>query len=87
MATFATTINNVPCICQVTRYTPAVPARLTGPMEDAVEAIPAEFDYTILDLNHQPAPELEQQVSAADEYRLQDEYEAYITAGKYDVDF
>jgi hypothetical protein len=87
MKIFDTHIGGIVCQCQVTHYHPAVPAKLDGAMEDAVEAMPSEFEFEILDRCGHPAPTLREMATLADVGRLQDEYEAFITAEKHGKDF
>lgn len=83
---FATQIAGEPCLVRVTHYRPYVPAKLSGAMEDAVEELPLEFEYEVLDLNHKPWPD-QSMVPDEVEERLIAEYEAAVTADKHGKDF
>lgn len=85
MSDFTTKLHGIKCICRVKQYRPYVPANLSGPMEDATPEEPAEFEYDILNLDGTPTDEVE--VSEQEEGRLQDEYEAHVTAIKRGLDF
>jgi len=84
---FKTKIMGFDCYVDVIHYSPFKPAKLTGAMEDAEEAIPAEFDYSIYDMDGTYWLELEDSVTEQDEIRLIEEYEAAVLADKYGKDF
>lgn len=85
MTDFNTTLHGLKCICRVTHYRPHVPGRISGPPEDCYPAEEAEFEYTILNIDGTPAPDVD--VSDDDWSRLIDEYEAHITSIKHGMDF
>lgn len=84
---FRSGVAGVACDILVTHYLPAEPAITSGPMENAEEGIPAEFEWTPLHGAGDPWPELKDLASDADEDRLFDEFEAYLLALKHDKDF
>jgi hypothetical protein len=84
---FVTKINGVPYKIKVLHYVPARPNKLSGAMEDAEEGYPAEFEYLVLSMDNQIDYELNTNVTAEEEDRLIDEYEAAILADKYGKDF
>jgi hypothetical protein len=84
MSDFTTTLHGIKCICRVKHYRPYVPARISGPPEDCYPEESAEFEYEILNLDGTSA---DVDVDSSDEDRLQDEYEAHVTAIKNGLDF
>lgn len=89
MNTFKTKILYGDFICKVTHYRPYVPAKLSGPMEDAEESIPSEFECTIHNLDGSYNKEMTEYVecNSDESARLQDEYEAAVLADKHGKDF
>lgn len=88
MSDFNTQVNGTPCICRVTHYSPYQPPRgMHGPMEDAEEEIPSEFEFELLYPGGLRAIALEESLGQSDIDRLQDEYEASILAIKHGKDF
>lgn len=84
---FRSGVAGVECDILVTHYLPAEPAITSGPMEDAVEGSPAEFEWMPLHAIGDPWPELKELASDADEDRIFDEFEAYLLASKHGVDY
>lgn len=85
---FPTTIQGVACIILVTHYLPAEPSITSGPMEDAEEGIPAEFEFTIPIEGNSETPEVLSELLTDDELnRIFDEFEAYLLASKHDIIF
>lgn len=82
---FRSGVAGVDCDILVTHYLPAEPAILSGPMEDAVEGVPPEFEFTALKTGSNEVLEVE--ISDADGDRVFDEFEAYLLALKHDKDF
>ena len=82
---FHSGVAGVECDILVTHYLPAQPAITFGPMEDAVEGIPAEFEFTALKTETDEVMDVE--ISDADGDRVFDEFEAHLLALKYDKDF
>lgn len=80
---FNTIINGVACRVLVTHYLPMEPSITSGPMENAQEAVPAEFEFTATALRSgaQIIPDQET------EDRIFAEFEAFLLALKYDKDF
>lgn len=84
--TFRSGVAGVECDILVTHYLPSEPDITTGPIEDAVEGVPAEFEFTVM-TNGSKDTALQDRMTRADEERLLDEFEAYLLALKYDKDF
>ncbi len=84
---FLSAIQGIACTILVTHYLPAEPAITSGPMEDAEEACPAEFEYQVYYPSGLHAQLLESTITQADEDRIFDEFEAYLLALKHDKDF
>ena len=82
---FHSGVAGVECDILVTHYLPAEPAILSGPMEDAVEGVPPEFEFTALKTGTNEVLEVE--ISDADGDRVFDEFEAYLLASKHGVDY
>lgn len=80
-----TTIQGVACVILVTHYLPAEPSITSGPMEDAEEGVPAEFEYYVE--QSLSAPIVTLPLSQEEEDRIFDEFEAYLLALKHDKDF
>lgn len=80
-----TTIQGVACVILVTHYLPAEPSITSGPMEDAEEGVPAEFEYYVEQYLSDPIVTLP--LSQEEEDRIFDEFEAYLLALKHDKDF
>lgn len=70
---FFTQIEGIPCICQVTHYSPARPMTGSG-YGDCEPPEEEEFDFEILDRKGYRAHWLERKVDTHVEIRLQDEY-------------
>jgi hypothetical protein len=89
MSDFNTKVQGIPCVCRVTHYRPAVPGRISGPPEDCYPDEPSEFEFELLNTSGKGAPMfwLQKKVTDEDEARLQDEYEAHVTAIKHGMDF
>lgn len=88
MSDFKTKVQGQDVICRVTHYKPYVPPRnMGGAMEDAEESMDSEFEFEL----HYPtmgrATGLELCISMSEIDRLQDEYEAHVTAIKHGLDF
>lgn len=71
---FKTQINDIPCTCRVSHYSPGRPDKVSGPMEDAEEGYDEEFEYDMLDSRGILAPWIEKQITDADYNRLIDEF-------------
>lgn len=84
---FSSGVAGVECDILVTHYLPAEPDIISGPMEDAVEGSPAEFEWMPVHVIGDPWPELKELATDADEDRIFDEFEAYLLALKHDKDF
>lgn len=75
MHQFETKIQGIPCICQVTRYSPAIPMKVYGSgFGDCHPPEPGEFEYSLLDRKGYPAGWLENKVEEKDEIRLKTEF-------------
>jgi hypothetical protein len=83
MKTFATKINDIPCTVVVTHYAPAIPDKVSGPMEDAEEGSDVEFEFYLLDDRNIRAPWLYRQVTEADFNRILDEFEITLLEEKH----
>lgn len=59
-------IRGVLCLVRVTRYQPAVPPVITGPIDRADPGSPAEIEFEVLDLQGRPNRELDRQMDDAD---------------------
>jgi hypothetical protein len=84
--TFRSGVAGVECDILVTHYLPSEPDNISGPMEDAVEGVPAEFEFTVM-TNGSEDIALRDRMTRADEERLLDEFEVYLLALKHDKDF
>jgi hypothetical protein len=82
---FHSGVAGVECGILVTHYLPHQPAILSGPMEDAVEEVPAEFEFTAYITGTNDV--LEVDISDADADRVFDEFEAFLLASKHYKDF
>ncbi len=72
---FDTRVNGIPCQCNVTFYSPAVPMRITGSGQgDADPPEDSEFDFEILDRRNRKAPWLERYVTPEVVDRLHEEF-------------
>lgn len=87
MPTFDTQIEGTPCRCEVLYYRPYIPAKVSGPPEDCYPAEASEFEFQILDMEGNLAPALEDKCTDEVMQRLQDEYEAMVTAHKHGYDY
>lgn len=88
MTDFTTKIDGVEVTCRVTHYSPYQPARgMTGPMEDAEEDIPSEFEFELYDKNGQRLQDIEEALGDKDVERLQDEFELLLTTIRNGLDF
>lgn len=83
---FDTTVCGIPCKCRVAYYRPYIPAKVSGPPEDCYPAEASEFEFELL-VNGQPDLALEDQMTEDDMQKLQDEYEAIVTANKHGYDY
>ena len=73
--TFHTRVHGIPCLCDVTFYSPGAPMRITGwGFGDAEPPETGEFEYQILDRRGRHAPWLEAKLVEADDDRLLEEY-------------
>jgi hypothetical protein len=79
---FDTQVNDVPCKCKVTLYTPAYAGVLTGPFENAEPSEPAEWEFQILTTKGKPAPWLEKYINEKEADRLFDEFQV----ARYEAD-
>lgn len=89
MNSFNTTVNGIDCLCRVIRYQPYIPPRTVVQIDDSEEEVPSEFGFEITDsrgtrLPHLTGFALEDEATFN---RLQDEYEAFVTAAKHGKDF
>lgn len=82
---FKSNVEGIECTIRVTHYLPAEPAITSGPMENAEEAIPAEFEFEARDLAFDQLLDIEISDEEAD--RIFDEFEAYLLAQKHGKDF
>lgn len=82
---FRSGVAGVDCDILVTHYLPAISAITSGPMEDAVEGSPAEFEFTTFKIDSDRVLDVE--ISDADGDRVFDEFEAYLLASKHGVDY
>lgn len=80
---FETTVHGIPCKCNVTNYAPFVSAKLTGPMEDAVEAEGEEFDFELLDKRGNRAEWLDKYLTAQVTDTLLEDYLTMIEGELY----
>ena len=72
---FSTRINGIPCQCEVLRYVPELPMRITGKgFGDADPQESAEFEYQILDRKGYKAPWLERYITDAVEDQLYEDF-------------
>lgn len=78
-------INDQVYVVEVTHYIPAISAKTSGPMEDAVEGSPAEFEYTIFD--DTGLKKLDIEVSPDEDARLFAEFEVYLASVKWIKEF
>lgn len=83
--TFSSQIDDEPCDILVTWYLPYIPAHLHGPMEEAVEDIPPEFEFSVFKKGTKERFFVTP--SSKDRDRIFDEFEAYLLASKHDKDF
>jgi hypothetical protein len=71
---FPTTVNGIPCKCQVTHFLPAVPMKVYGPgMGDADPPEEEEFDFKLLDRRGRRATWLDRYISPSVQGRLSEE--------------
>ena len=89
MNVFRTTIRGEDCICLVKHFSPFVPGRFDGPPDDCYPSEESEFSFSILNPDKSVNESLTLLALSDDEifYRLQDEFEAGLTAEKYDILF
>lgn len=80
---FKTKINDIACYCRVSHYSPALPDKVSGPVEDAEEGCDEEFEYTMLDHRYIIAPWLQKQVTDEDHERLIHEYLCTLAEQKH----
>lgn len=83
---FDTKVAGIPCQCKVTHYRAGKSAYLSGPMEDAREAEPEEFEYEILDSKGKLAPWLSKKLTEADTERLLEEFHITVLEHKHYYD-
>lgn len=75
---FDTTINGIPCQCQVREYHAYIPPRITGSGYGDIDPPDEEcFDFAILDRKGHAAPWLHKYLTPEDEVRLMKEYLAH----------
>ena len=73
--TFHTRVHGIPCLCDVTFYSPGAPMRTTGwGYGDCDPDEPEEFEFDILDRCGYPAAWLERKLTDNDYDRLLSEY-------------
>lgn len=80
---FNTKVAGIPCQCRVLYYQAGKPAHIEGPPENATEAEPEEFEYTILDRKGNNAMWLQKKVTSADDERLLEEYHTTVLEEKH----
>lgn len=85
---FATTVQGIPCQCDVLNYSIGRPMRITGTgFGDADPPEPPEFEFNLLDRKGYKANWLEAKMMPDDPERLRDEFEAILLANKYGKDY
>ena len=70
---FTTTVNGIPCQCEVTYWCPAIPAATSGPPDKCHEAWPEEFEYQLLDRRGRRAKWLDPYITPDVTQRLAEE--------------
>jgi hypothetical protein len=71
---FDTTVNGIPCQCQVIHYKPEVPAQLLGRPENCYPSEGAEFEFEILDRKGRRAAWLDKYVNDKVAQRMSEEF-------------
>lgn len=82
---FSSTIQGIPCLVNVIRYTPFKPMLITGlGMGDCLPPEPEEFEYEILDRKGYKASWLEKKITPDIEQEILEDYLIMKKAEYYD---
>ena len=81
---FETRIDGIPCICNVTHYSPDKPMRVYGSgWGDCDPPEYEHFEYEILDRKGYKAPWLEKKITPYEQDRLLEELHIELTGERY----
>lgn len=73
-----TRVAGIPCIVNVTRYSPEIPGRAFGPPEDCSPDEPEEFEWELLDRKGYRAKWLEAKLTPQEETRIEEGLSKYL---------
>lgn len=73
MREFENTIDDEPCLILVTYFEPYRPAKLTGHPDTWCPEEGGELEWTVLDVEGNPAPELEKRLTERETMRIHNE--------------
>lgn len=82
---FPTTVNGIPCQCEVTYFRPGARAQLLGPPEKCHPAEPDEFEFVLLDRRGRRATWLDRYITPQVANRIAEEHHIVIEGELYDL--